>query len=366
MVALAPGVLSDVPLAQLRLDVENPRLPAVLAASDPTQQELLDHIARAYNLIELARSIADKGFHPRAVEALLVISTPGEPGVYTVVEGNRRLSTVMLLTDPEARARLELRAEWAQLAEEAARHDLHTLPVVLHEARSELDDYLGFRHITRPQEWRPEAKARFIVKLMRSGADTRAVARRIGSTRPTVRRYAEAFSVLRQAAAAELPVEEAEAEFGTFYNAIQVPGIRKYIGLPSAHEFDTYREDLIPEGGLQRIGDVLRFVFDISREQPKVIRESRDLQTLGEVLLDDRATNVLLAERDLRRAYSVAGGARRDVITSLDQARLSLADANGVAHEVTMDDEVRTAFSRVSRLVSEIARALGLDPRGNA
>ena len=355
--------LMDVPLSSLRLDTENPRLPAELSEAKPSQRELLRHFAARYNLIELARSIAQKGFAPRAVEALLVIEHPTDEDVLVVIEGNRRLATLIFLTDSSARSREKLPREWKELAADAADHQLETVPVLVYKTRAELNDYLGFRHITRPKEWEPVAKARFVVKLLRSGGNTKTVARRIGSNRPTVRRYAEAFSVIRQAEAHGLAVAEAENAFGTFYNAVQHPGIRGYLGLPGAEEFEVYREDLVPQEHVERVRDLLGFLFgDRDHGLKKVISESRDIGDLGTVLQHSRARNVLIRSRDLKRAYGIAGGATQDVLEHLDEARLKLADANGIAHEVQVDAEVSEAFARVKRLVQEIGRALGLQP----
>ena len=53
----------EVPLSKLRLDPENPRLPTDGEWTSESEQRFLREFYRRYNLIELARSIADKGFH---------------------------------------------------------------------------------------------------------------------------------------------------------------------------------------------------------------------------------------------------------------------------------------------------------------
>ena len=159
--------IDRVSLRQIRLDPENPRLPPNLRDSLPGR--LLGHFARSYNIIELARSISDKGFTPRHAEALLVIEDPPDSGTYVAVEGNRRLAALILLTDESERLRLRLGAEWESLAEAAREHNLVEAPVIVYPSRADLNDYLGFRHITGPTPWRPEAKARFIAHLLQDG-----------------------------------------------------------------------------------------------------------------------------------------------------------------------------------------------------
>ena len=90
-------------LSNLRLDPENPRLPRDEDWASQAEDRLLREFSRRYNLIELARSIVDKGFTPRYAEALLVVEDPSDPDRYVVIEGNRRLATLKLLTSSDNR-----------------------------------------------------------------------------------------------------------------------------------------------------------------------------------------------------------------------------------------------------------------------
>ena len=208
---------SQVSLAQLQLDPENPRLPRQHDWSSEREENLLLEFYRRYNLIELAYSIADKGFTPRHAEALLVIAAPDAPGQYIVVEGNRRLATLKLLASENYRQNIPATNVWNDLAEQAADKDLDPVPVVIYQSRDSLNDYLGFRHITGPTPWRPEAKARFIARLLETGGTIGDVARRIGSNHRTVRRFAEAHAIYTQALDSSIPTDRVEAAFGVFY-----------------------------------------------------------------------------------------------------------------------------------------------------
>ena len=164
----------EVPLNSLRLDLENPRLPRDVDFAFEPEVKLLKEFSRRYNLLELARSIADKGFTPRHAEALLVVEDTSDENCYVVIEGNRRLATVKLLTNPDSRREAGITGpEWEELAEEALEWDLDNLPVIVYQDRTALQDYLGFRHITGPKPWRPEAKARFIANLLGAGETSR-------------------------------------------------------------------------------------------------------------------------------------------------------------------------------------------------
>src|SRR4051812_2159917 len=80
----------DLAISELYFDPRNPRLPE--AAQSMTQEELLTYIAKEYQPIEIARSIAAHGYF--LSEPLIVVL---ENGLYMVVEGNRRLAALRLL-----------------------------------------------------------------------------------------------------------------------------------------------------------------------------------------------------------------------------------------------------------------------------
>src|SRR4051794_40767901 len=96
-----PNLKQVVPrsVAELLLDPENPRLPADL--DNLNQHALVRYFDDSYNLDELADSMLKEGFFGE--EPLLTI--PGtDGGTRIVVEGNRRLATLKLLLDADARA----------------------------------------------------------------------------------------------------------------------------------------------------------------------------------------------------------------------------------------------------------------------
>ena len=353
----------SVPLDSLRLDPENPRLPRDEDWASRSENELLRQFARRYNLIELARSIADKGFTPRQAEALLAIEDQADADCYVVVEGNRRLATLKLLMSTASRRAAGVTgSEWEELAERAAQMDLGRVPVIVYPDREALSDYLGFRHITGPTPWRPEAKARFIAKLLSTGERVGDVARRIGSNHRTVRRYAEAHAIYTQALAAAINMDDVEAQFGVFYNALDRQGIRDFLDLGRQVEIDKLPESPVPDGAMGRLADLIGLLYgDPDAGLEKVIRESRDLRKLDEVLSNERARANLFRERDLDRAWAVSGGGRTDLLGLLDQVRLEVAQASGQAPEYVEDDEVREAVRRVHLLVMDMADRYDVD-----
>ena len=348
----------DIQLSQLRVDSRNPRLRRELSDEDRTQDSLLGHFARTYNWIELARSMAEKGFTPRHAEALLVVEEPTGSGEFTVIEGNRRLATMLLLSDEDRRNALRLRGEWDDLAAMAADkgHSFDPAPAIVYESREELDEYLGFRHITGPTEWRPEAKARFIARLLSSGRSIEDVWRAIGSNARYVRRYAEAHAVYEQTLARDIDGDRVEAAFGVFYNALDTPGVRLYLGLSQQRDFEGLPLNPVPVERQDALREFISLLYgDKEKDLPKVLKESRELKELSKVLLNNEATSLLIETRDLQRAYHVAGGGKSELLVLLKDSYARLVQASGQAHEFKTDDEVKTMVQRLRSLVEDMA-----------
>ena len=352
----------EVPLGNVLLDGSNPRLPRDVMRDDPSQVDLLRFLARNYNLKELARSIADKGFTPRHAEALLVIPDPTRSGTYVTVEGNRRLATLKILTDQHARQVTGTNdQEWADLADAASKHSLSTVPVIVYPSRDALDTYVGFRHITGPKPWRPEAKARFVAHLLRGDETIRGVARHIGSTTPAVRRLAEAYAVHTQAMTIGANVDGIEQGFGVFYNALTVPGIRVFLGLGPQNEIISLPVDPVPTEYLNRLIDLIGLLFgDSEHNLKRVINESRDLSNLGTVLADSTARANLMRDRNLDRAWRIGGGDRQDFIAMLIDLRGRLGEANGQSVVYSNDEEVIQLVAIIYEIAQDMAQRYGI------
>ena len=394
---MADEYYTEVSLDRLHLDPGNPRLRQDVDWTVEPESGFLREFARKYNLVELARSIADKGFTPRHAEALLVITAAPDQGAadtaapdqgaadtaapdqgaadtaapnedpykgmhFIVIEGNRRLATLKLLTSADNRRNAGAsNREWQSLARNASDLDTDHIPVVVYPDRKSLDDYLGFRHITGPTPWRPEAKARFVIKLLRDGESIGEVARRIGSNHRTVRRYAESHVIYVQAVEAGIPMEGAEAAFGVFYNALDYEGIRDFLGLGPQVEITALPESPVQPEDMIHLRELVELLHgDPSRDIQRVIKESRDLRKLGQVLANERARSNLLLDRDLERAWRVSGGGRADMIGALVDIQTRLSQVNGQARLYRDDDQIKQEVLLVYELAVDTAHNYGV------
>ena len=293
-----------VPVANLLLDGDNPRLPERLHRG--SQSELLDFLREEGVLEELAQSYLDNGFFQH--EPLIVLRTD-DPDKYTVVEGNRRLAALKILHGaPEA-------GDIRFLGIDPSREQLEQLEEIPCFPVSDRDDvhaYIGFKHIGGLKTWPPEAKARYVLaevrKLVDAGVEDpfRELGRRVGSNTQGVRNSYLAIRILLHAREGfGLNVAYVQEErFGVWLRCMNSADIRTYIGLNGARTYQEVEEAL---NGIQekRLAEVLGDLGSAGGRPRAVLGDSRDVTAYGRVLAHERAHATLRKTDDLSLAKQV-------------------------------------------------------------
>ena len=292
-----------IPVAKLRLDSENPRLPESLRRAP--QSALLRFLHRDGVLEELAQSYLDNGFFRH--EPLLVVQDNGTE-LYTVVEGNRRLAALTILHRASAADGLSF------LGIDPSKEQLEQLtdiPCVVITNRDAVHAYLGFRHIGGLKTWPPEAKARYLLaEAQRLVADAvqepfRELGRRIGSNAQGVRTPYLAIRVLLYARD-EFGLNVGYVQdhrFGVWLRCMTSADIRTYIGLSQAR---TYQEidAAVADVDRDRLAEVLGDLKSNGGSRA-LLADSRYVTTYGRALTDERAHEVLRNTRDLSLAGQI-------------------------------------------------------------
>ena len=343
-------------ISELLLDKENFRiLPEDKVSS---QRELLSLMERDMDLIPIGKSMVDNGYF--LVEPLIGI--PGPNGKLIIIEGNRRLATLQLLTDPEARNSSPNKKIWEELSNLAEQngHDLTAVPVAIYGNREELTSILGFRHIPGPRRWGPLSKARFInvlVQRMGKDVDFAAVGRQVGSGRIAIRNSYSAYRVYTQAKDEfDIDTSKLDDNFGVWYTALNNRNIRECIGL---------RRDKSP-AGLKRpisskkaeaLEEVIGYVHGFVGTSA-VISDSRQIAQLGEVLSTAEGRSTLRKSRNLELAYRSSGGETQTILRNLGTASFYLGEALKSAHRHSSNEKVlnliRECENTVVRLLDSI------------
>ena len=320
----APADAQDVPLGELFFDSKNPRL--VEADQPQNQKEILRVLWREFAVDEIALSIAANGYFP--YEPLFAAK---EDGRLVVVEGNRRLAAVRLLVDADLRK--DVGATDLPSISAAAKKALATLPVVTCR-RSEIWQYVGFKHVNGPQQWQSYSKARYIAWVhndLRVPLDE--IAQQIGDQHSTVNRLYRAWMVLEQAEKAGVFSREDRSKrhfsFSHLYTGLDYPGVQKFLGLSKEKSFDT--RSPVPGSKLQNLGEFCEWLYGSKNKQKKPVVESQnpDLRILHEVLLSKDGTAALRKGLPLSVARDIGKGDEQLFREALIAAKQSLQEARG-------------------------------------
>lgn len=278
----------DLTIEELRLDPDNPRVPETIGRS---QRDLLSYSYENGALAELAESFLDNGYF--APERLIVRQ---DADGYVVIEGNRRLATLMILHQMPA-------AEGMRLTDDPVTDEqltrLRAIPCLVLDAHERVEPYLAYRHIGGLKTWSPEAKARFIKRLVgevvaEGVTDVfRVVGRRVGSNALGVRTPFLALAVL-ESGRSDHSVDTRYVQysrFGVWVRCMNSTDIRSFIGLGDPRTYDEVVSAVQAVDGsalVELIGDLTP-----SPGRKAVLQDSRDVTDYGRVLVDERAHSAL-------------------------------------------------------------------------
>ncbi len=120
----------------LLLDAKNPRLPQYMKGK--SEQEIIDYMILEESTLELMQAIGEKGFF--LGEQLLVVEND-DGKTYTVVEGNRRLTSVKLLNNPNLATAQSTIVK--KIEKDAQIQNIDKLPCMVFEKAKDIHDYLG-------------------------------------------------------------------------------------------------------------------------------------------------------------------------------------------------------------------------------
>ena len=223
------GDQRQIALGNLRLDPENPRLPA--AAQGASQEDLAFDLELGFEAFTVAESIASHGFFTS--EPLIAVPSEDEAGVWIVVEGNRRLTALLGLAQPSIRSQFPSPDQWDALAAKADLTLDTEVPVVVVDSRSTVVPIIGFRHISGILGWTPFAQARYVAKLVDDdGLSFAEVAKMIGIDKGRAGNLYREQAIAKQAATLGIPTGPVEEAFSLLTVAMSNTKLRGFVGAP--------------------------------------------------------------------------------------------------------------------------------------
>lgn len=336
-------------VAELHFDPGNPRLPAHVDPSD--ESSVLDWMLEDAGLVELMGSIATKGYFP--AEPLLITDAEDADG-YWVLEGNRRLAAIKLLLNPQAAPRRKAAVlEMATAVEDLG--SLRTLPCAFFESRAEVQDYLGYRHITGIKQWEPAAKARYLQTLFDAhsaghGAGVyRHIARLIGSKQDYVKRLLGALRLHERIESLDVLGRDDDVSFSLLTLALNYSSIVDFLRLDSLDQpsFDRLDED--------NLAHLARWLY---AEDPAsgrtTLGDSRNMRLLAAAVSKEEGIEALVRGEPVEEAAQATLDPTDMFLRAVRTARSRLLAAQAVLHRADVTEATLSTIEEIAELVSQL------------
>jgi len=352
------GHIDEIEVSKLRLDPFNPRLPQRLHQADVSDREILNWMLDDASLVHLMASIASNGFFPG--EPIVALQ---EESTFIVVEGNRRLAAIKLLTNPSLAS--ESPKTVFELSEKAKDYGTipWKLPVYVVSKRDEVDNYIAFRHVTGIKSWPILSKARYSYYLFGKKKFYpeifKDIASEIGSYAKHIRRYVQGYDLYLLAEKNEFfgvaSVAEENFPLSLLTDSFDLPNIARLIRFNPNQALPSQEIDL------ENFELLFRWLYEIDPETKSTrLGESRDITLLNKVLGADKAKEKFLDGSSLKEAAEFTTAAEESLQEALKQARFWLRDANGY---VTKVENVSDDDMKLSEQVLKMAEKIDFDLR---
>ncbi len=325
-----PNEIVDIPVEQLLLDSENARL--AWRTNGDSQEELIKILWTEMAVDEVALSIAENGFF-RSEPLFVIIANPNERDErkrkYIVIEGNRRLSAVLLLCDRKLREKIK--ATNLPNIDTERRTSLERLPAIIYPSRESLWTSLGFRHINGIKPWDSFSKAKYVAEVHENyGVSLPEIAQKIGDRHATVKRLYRGYKILEQAET-QAGFDKEDAARGRFYfshlyTAADQKEFQEFLGIdPNI----SLRPNPVPESRLAELGQFMTWLYGKKSEEiePVVRTQNPDLNTLRRVISKPDSLSALQSGHSLELSYAIAIGDRRRFRDALTSAKVELQNA---------------------------------------
>lgn len=355
----------NVPIELLDLDPENPRLANESKGS--SQIDLLHILYSDFDIEELGYSMAENGYFDE--EPIVVVPQKFPKGFklptnveqqeselqklvgekklrFTVVEGNRRVATLKLLTDQALRNKIKGSADFPKPSEKVFQ-DLKIIPAIVYSNRNDISPYLGVRHIAGLLKWEAYAKAVFLASRIEGGvkagksidASIKDVQRQTADRSDVIRKQYLCFKVLKEAEEnLSFDIENIKSRFSLITVALNSPHIRDFVGIPSYKDVD-FSKRVVPVKKTDNLDRLLTWIYGNGKDKQPILTDSRKITSrLAPVLADEDATEYLLKYDLLEEAYERSGGEKKFLMKKINDSIKNLRNALSIAYKYKTAD----------------------------
>lgn len=345
------GETKSLKISDLLLDPENPRIPEPDDGKPRSQAELARILDMGFDAFTVAESLAVHGYF--ASEPMIAIS--GTNGKWIVVEGNRRLTAILGLTDAGIRGGFLEAKKWDEIATNSKITSNDSIPVVIASSRLDAAPIIGTKHIGGILQWKPYPQARYIANLVDvhkvAFAD---VATLLGLKKNLVIDLYREQAISNQAKSLGINTGNVESAFSLLTVAMRNSKLREHVGAPVGTAVKQ-GEDPIPAEKFEEIKEILTFIFGDENTEA-IITDSRQITTLANVVANPEGLKALRAGKSLDEAkqkITVSGQTPLErLVNRLTAGKNALVAAADDISESHGEEVVKT-------LLTEIEDALG-------
>jgi len=356
-------------IEELFLDSRNPRLPDYMKGK--SEQEIIAYMLLEESTLELMQAIGENGYFPG--EQLLVIPRIG--GGYTAVEGNRRLTSVKLLNNPNIAGEIQ-KSLVDRVQENAEYKTFETLPCMVFEKEEDIHDYLGYRHITGVQPWNLKQKANYLNYLREknfSSLDINQASdelrKMIGSKRDYVKRVLIGYDIynkIRENRFFDIKdLDEKGFYFTYIADSLRHANIVSYLGVKMESN------DYLSELKIQHLKNWTTWLYQPieikGRITTRLKGKSQDLNDLNIILGNEEAKKQFIEnDATLKEALSYTEAYDKIFEESVNYALNSLNKAKSITTKVnsfytSLEDDLREII-KISRTIKADKDELNNDP----
>lgn len=323
----------SIPITNLQLDLYNPRLPKSKQGRD--EKIVIEYLLLEAATLELMDSIGENNFF--GGEMLLVIQNKEQPGKYIVIEGNRRLTAVMLLNHPELATVKKIAAKEISTN---SKFKPTELPCLIFERREDIQKYLGFVHITGKKSWRMLEKARYLFDLRKSEQfknltfldASKDIARIIGSRSPYVRKMLICYSLYEIVEDEKFYQIDGLSDSTFFLNyfsdGLQKENIRNYmnVDIDSNAPLENLNRDHLKE--------LVTWWFKKSEGVSRVLGDSEGMKMLNEIIGNENALMAFKKGVSIYTAYELSDDIDRQFEKNIKKSLEALEQADRLSNKV--------------------------------
>lgn len=360
---------------KLHLDELNPRLYG--ESVQDSQDEIMSKIYKKENIDELASSLAVNGYFQ---EEPIIVVPENENDFdfinneninsynYTVIEGNRRTTSVKLLLN-EANDIVD--PDFPKIKDAATKESLLQIPAIIYKNKEDVDIYLSIRHITGNRKWDAFAKAKYIyekVNKINEGINNLSqsidnLSNQIGDKSNVIRKnyiYYKVFLSI-ESDVLNYKAKHIKDRFSLLEVALASgnTSISNFIGIQNFRKLDI-ESDLIKPDKIDELADLTTWIFGKDESgDGKLITDSRHINSsLKPILENEEATQHLRNYNDIEGALQLTGGEEKLVIGNLRKSKKSIDSIMHLAVKYSDNEEFKILLADLKKSIDLIEKII--------